>query len=167
MKILLHPSWGRLSDGTLWWDETSTSREEVERLAFTEDELYDMHEQGAPYEGNQTMSGFTIKDSGTREVFSGGMQRDTTEGKTNWSLIADGPMLKRWAIHLTNGAKKYAKRNWMLAEGQAELDRARESAFRHFMQFFNGDVDEDHAAAVFFNINEICYIMDKMKNEKS
>lgn len=106
---------------------------------------------------------FVIKDSGARDTFAGGMQRDTTEGKINWALVADGPMLRRWAIHLTNGAKKYATRNWMKAEGQAELDRARESAFRHFMQFFNGETDEDHAAAVYFNINEILYIQDKMK----
>lgn len=112
-------------------------------------------------------TGFVIKDSGKRDEFSGGMVRDTTEGKINWALTADGPMLKRWAQHLTTGAKKYAARNWMKAEGQAELDRARESAFRHFMQYFNGDVDEDHASAVFFNINEIEYVKEKMKNEKS
>ena len=104
---------------------------------------------------------FTIKDSGKREEFAGGMVRDTTEGKINWSLVADGPMLKRWAVHLTNGAKKYAVRNWMLAEGEVELNRARESAFRHFMQWYYGDRDEDHGAAVMFNINEVEYIKEK------
>lgn len=107
------------------------------------------------------MSDFVIKDSGKREEFSGGMVRDTTEGKINWALTADGPMLKRWAQHLTTGAKKYAVRNWMLAEGEVELLRARESAFRHFMQWYNGERDEDHASAVFFNINEAEYIREK------
>lgn len=107
------------------------------------------------------MSDFTIKDSGKRESYEGGMVRDTTEGKINWALIADGPMLKRWAIHLTNGAKKYAKRNWMLAKGQEEYDRAKESAFRHFMQWYYDDRDEDHGAAVIFNINEAEYIKEK------
>jgi hypothetical protein len=107
---------------------------------------------------------FTIKDSGKREEFSGGMVRDTAEGKINYALIADGPMLKRWAEHLTKGAKKYAKRNWMKAEGQEEYERARESAFRHFMQWFNGETDEDHASAVFFNINETEYL--KLKGVK-
>lgn len=104
---------------------------------------------------------FTIKDSGVRDTFSGGMVRDTTEGKINWALTADGPMLKRWAQHLTTGAKKYAARNWMKAEGQAEYDRAKESAFRHFMQWYLGDRDEDHGAAVIFNINEAEYVLDK------
>jgi hypothetical protein len=107
---------------------------------------------------------FTIKDSGKREEFSGGMIRDTAEGKINYALVADGPMLKRWAEHLTKGAKKYAKRNWMKAEGQEEYERARESAFRHFMQWFNGETDEDHASAVFFNINETEYL--KLKGVK-
>ena len=99
------------------------------------------------------VSGFIVKDSGKRQEFSGGMVRDTTEGKTDYSLVLDGPMFDRWAIHLTKGAVKYAKRNWMKAAGQEELDRFRESALRHFIQWFRGDVDEDHASAVFFNIN--------------
>lgn len=101
---------------------------------------------------------YTIKDSGKRQEFEGGMVRDTTDGKTNYALVADGPMLKRWAEHLTKGAEKYEKRNWLRAAGPAERDRARESAFRHFMQWFHGDADEDHAAAVFFNINQVAYI---------
>jgi hypothetical protein len=96
-----------------------------------------------------------VKDSGERTQFDGGMVRDVDTDKTNYALVADGPMLRRWAEHLTAGAKKYAKRNWMLARGQAAHERARESAFRHFMQWYYGQDDEDHAAAVFFNINEV------------
>lgn len=96
---------------------------------------------------------FLIKDSGERQSFSGGMVRDISEGKIDYSLIMDGPMIKRWAIHLTNGAKKYAKRNWMKAEGDEEYNRFRESALRHFVQWFYGEEDEDHASAVYFNIN--------------
>jgi hypothetical protein len=109
---------------------------------------------------------FVIKDSGRRELFVGGMVRDTAEGKTNYALIADGPMLRRWAVHLTKGALKYDARNWMKARGQAELDRARESAFRHFIQWFDGDRDEDHAAAVFFNINECEFIKGRARQEQ-
>jgi len=111
-------------------------------------------------------SEFVIKDSGVRTKFSGGMVRDTTENKINWCLVADGPMLKRWAIHLTNGAKKYAKRNWMKAEDQEELDRAKESAYRHFMQWYYNEVDEDHASATIFNINETEYIKEKLNEPK-
>jgi hypothetical protein len=110
---------------------------------------------------------FTIKDSGKRTEFAGGMVRDTTEGKTDYLLIKDGPMFKRWAIHLTKGAQKYAARNWMLASDDAALQRARESAFRHFNQWLDGDRDEDHAAAVFFNINQVEYIKENQGNKKS
>ena len=104
---------------------------------------------------------YTIKDSGERAEFAGGMQRDTEHGKVLWALVADGPMLERYAEHLTKGAEKYDARNWMKAEGDKELDRARSSAFRHFMQWFNGETDEDHAAAVWFNINQVEYIKEQ------
>jgi len=96
---------------------------------------------------------FEIKDSGKREEFAGGMVRDVVANKIRWGLVADGPMLQRWAEQLTKGAIKYAARNWMLAAGEAEYDRFKDSAFRHFMQWYLGDQAEDHAAAVFFNIN--------------
>jgi len=107
-------------------------------------------------------SNFTVKDSGTRQQFDSGMVRDTEEGKVDWALVADGPMLRRWAEHLTKGAKKYAPRNWMLAAGQEEYNRFRASAWRHFMQAMNGDADEDHFAAVYFNLNGMAYVKEKM-----
>lgn len=105
---------------------------------------------------------FEIKDSGQRRQFESGMVRDITDDKIDYSLIFDGPMLKRWATHLTRGAKKYDKRNWMKAAGQDELERFRESAARHFIQWMNGDDDEDHAAAVIFNINGLEYVKSKL-----
>lgn len=105
---------------------------------------------------------FAVKDSGQRRIFESGMQRDIDDDKVNWALVADGPMLRRWAEHLTKGARKYDARNWMKAEGEAELLRFRESAFRHFVQWYLGEVDEDHAAAVMFNINGAEYVKEKM-----
>jgi hypothetical protein len=105
---------------------------------------------------------FVVKDSGKREQFESGMVRDTTENKVDYTLIADGPMFQRWAEHLTRGAKKYSKRNWMQANGQAELDRAKESAFRHFMAWYYGQTDEDHASGVYFNINLAEYTKSKL-----
>jgi hypothetical protein len=64
---------------------------------------------------------FLVKDSGERTAFDSGMVRDTASGKTDYTLIVDGPMLERWAVHLTKGAAKYAKRNWMQANGQASF----------------------------------------------
>lgn len=104
---------------------------------------------------------YDVKDSGERQQFESGMVRDVTEGKIDYSLILDGPMFDRWAVHLTKGAQKYAKRNWMLANGDAELARFKESALRHFLQWYRGDVDEDHAAAVFFNINGAEFVKAK------
>lgn len=105
---------------------------------------------------------FIIKDSGAREQFESGMVRDTAADKVDYSLALDGPMFDRLAAHLTKGAKKYAKRNWMKASGQAEYDRFKESALRHFLQWYRGDSDEDHAAAVFFNINGAEYVKEKL-----
>jgi len=110
---------------------------------------------------------FTIKDSGARQEFDGGMVRDTTEGKINYLSVRFGPMLKRWAEHLTKGREKYPDvepgvPNWTLAQGEAEYIRATESAARHFEQWLSGDRDEDHAAAVFFNINLAEYVRNRM-----
>lgn len=104
---------------------------------------------------------FQIKDSGKRAEFSGGMVRDIADDKIDYTLITDGPMFKRWAIHLTNGARKYAKRNWMKAKGQEEYTRFKESAFRHFIQWYFDETDEDHASAVYFNINGAEYVKAK------
>lgn len=109
---------------------------------------------------------FEVKDSGKREVFASGMTRDTTEGKIDYTLVLDGPMFRRWAEHLTKGAVKYKKRNWMQANGQAEYDRFRESALRHFLQWIGGDTDEDHAAAVMFNINGAEYVANKLVGQR-
>jgi hypothetical protein len=111
---------------------------------------------------SEKTDGFVIKDSGVREQYDSGMVRDTATDKVMWGLVYDGPMLKRWAIHLTKGAIKYAKRNWMKAAGEAELDRARDSAARHFAQWMAGEVDEDHASAVIFNINLAEYVKEKL-----
>ena len=105
---------------------------------------------------------FEVKDSGKRGSYESGMVRDTAADKIDYSLVLDGPMFKRWAIHLVNGAKKYAKRNWMKAEGKAEYDRFKESALRHFMQWYHDERDEDHASAVFFNINGAEYVRPRV-----
>jgi len=113
------------------------------------------------------MSGveFEVKDSGKREEFDSGMVRDTAEDKLDYLLVRDGPMFLRWVQHLAKGAKKYSKRNWMLAAGDAEYERFRESAARHFEAWLNGETDEDHAAGVFFNINGAEYIRARYEDE--
>lgn len=105
---------------------------------------------------------FTLLDSGARASYDSGMVRDTNTDKTLWHLVASGPMLQRYAEHMTKGAAKYGQDNWLKAAGEIELQRFRESAFRHFMQWWLGDVDEDHAAAVMFNINGAEYVKARM-----
>jgi hypothetical protein len=114
---------------------------------------------------------FTIKDSGERQSFESGMVRDIADDKADVELIFNGPMADRWAEHLTKGAKKYPDvslgvPNWTLARGLAELVRFRKSAVRHFRQWLRGDVDEDHAAAVFFNMNGYEYVRERMAEDE-
>lgn len=114
---------------------------------------------------------FTVKDSGARKQFASGMVRDTSEGKTDFTRVLDGPMLKRWAQHLTRAEVKYPDvspgvANWLLAEGDEELQRFRKSAFRHFVSWLLGEEDEDHASATFFNINGAEYVKEKMRKLK-
>lgn len=103
---------------------------------------------------------FVTKDSGARTELANGMVRDTEDGKPDYTLVFDGPMFKRWAELLTRGAVKYAPRNWMKALlSTNRLDRLKtkarfmRSATRHYVQWLWGERDEDHAAAVIFNIN--------------
>jgi hypothetical protein len=118
----------------------------------------------------EDINGFTIKDSGERKNFSSGMVRDVTTGKIQYHRVMDGPMFKRWAEHLTKGAAKYPDvkpgvPNWTLAQGEEELHRFKESALRHFVDWYNGRRDEDHAAGVFFNINGAEYVREKITKE--
>jgi len=106
---------------------------------------------------------FVVKDSGARQQFSTGMKRDTTEGKARFDLVFDGPLLQRLAEHLTKGAVKYEPRNWMKAATDEEYDRFRQSACRHFIQYMRGDTDEDHFAAVVFNLNGMEYVRDRQR----
>jgi hypothetical protein len=113
--------------------------------------------------GGEVLSEFAIKDSGKRESFDSGMVRDTEDGKLDYSLVLDGPMFKRWAAHLTKGAAKYAPRNWMKAAGQDEYDRFKRSFLRHMVAYLDGQRDEDHAAAMVFNINGMEYVREQLE----
>lgn len=104
------------------------------------------------------MTEFITKDSGERAEFESGMRRDTEAGKPRFDLMLpegvpyEEQMLTRYAALLGRGAEKYDERNWEKANSKAELDRMKSSAFRHFIQWLTGERDEDHAAAVIFNI---------------
>lgn len=111
---------------------------------------------------------FITQDSGDRAEFDSGMVRDLNAGKPRFDLICplgqpyDRQMLTRLAMLMARGAQKYGERNWEKARSEEEFHRAKESAFRHFMQWYLGAGDgEDHAAAVFFNIIQAEYTWER------
>jgi len=89
-----------------------------------------------------------VQDSGKRQNFNTGSVRDTNDGKPRYDLIT--PIgLYRLAMHYANGAKKYGDRNW--EKGQP-LSRYIESLERHLQKMKLGLLDEDHEAAIAWNI---------------
>lgn len=113
---------------------------------------------------------FVVKDSGKRMDYESGMRRDTDEGKPRYDLIIPQDMrenmLKRWAIHMAKGMAKYGYRNWELAKSFEEYIRFKASAWRHFMAWNAGELDEDHAAALYFNIQAAEYVKEKLIAER-
>ena len=111
---------------------------------------------------------YEIKDSGTRTEFAGGMVRDADAGnKTDYTSVMFGPMLERWAVHCTKGRVKYPDSepgipNWTLASSIEEWLHARGSLLRHLMAFLRGEQDEDHAAAIMFNVNLMEYTRERI-----
>lgn len=108
--------------------------------------------------------GFTIKDSGKRVDYPSGMRRDVDDDKPRYDLI-DREFLRRWAEHMRKGAEKYGEENWRLANSMDEVKRFRGSAMRHLVQWMNGERDEDHAAAVAFNIAAAEYVEKKIGSQ--
>jgi len=109
-------------------------------------------------EDDELPYGFVTKDSGVRAAYDSGMVRDTQEGKARWDLMYPknipykDQMLTRLGELLERGQAKYGTRNWELANSQEEIDRFEGSGLRHYMQWMLGETDEDHAAAVLFNV---------------
>jgi hypothetical protein len=137
--------------------------EEMDRI------FLEILEKGLPQykkEHDQMSQEFITKDSGERQEFSTGMVRDTSTNKIRYDLVYM-PMLKRWAELMTRGAIKYSPNNWKKASTQEELDRFKESAFRHFMTWFlDEDSSEDHGAAIYFNIAGAEYVKEKLGQKK-
>ena len=109
---------------------------------------------------------FQTKDSGERQVFETGMQRDIQTNKPRYDLV-DWPLIERWAALMQRGALKYGEHNWKKAATEEELARFKASALRHMIQWFNGDTDEDHAAAVCFNLGGAEMVYDKLKTNRT
>lgn len=115
---------------------------------------------------------FETKDSGKRVDYASGMRRDVQDDKpdlTQW--MPDNVPYKesfwyRLGMAAQRGAAKYGRRNYQHANSQEELERFKASAFRHMMQWYYGEEDEDHAVAVVFNLMCAEMVKYKLKEKK-
>jgi hypothetical protein len=118
------------------------------------------------------MNKYTTKDNGEKETFDSGFVRDVADNKPRFDLlIPEGipyneQILTRFAELMSRGAKKYSARNWEKANTMEEAKRCQESASRHFIQWMSGETDEDHAAAIYYNIMAYETIVCKVKNNE-
>jgi len=115
---------------------------------------------------------FVTKDSGKRQNYNSGMRRDLQDDKPRFDLIIPAEqkynesLLYRWAMLMERGMTKYGYRNWEKANSEEELIRFKQSTIRHFMQWFHNEEDEDHVAAILFNLNAYEWLKEKIKNGK-
>lgn len=107
---------------------------------------------------NKICGSFITKDTGKREAFSTGSQRDTQDGKPRYDLIPVGPM-RRLAELYSRGAVKYGEDNWV--RGQP-LSRTYASLLRHVFAWREGDTIEDHLAGVVFNAFALMFFQDRI-----
>lgn len=111
---------------------------------------------------------FVTKDSGKRQHYDSGMNRDVEDGKTDFTyLIIPGVPYEDQPIHrimelYMRGAEKYGRNNWQKANSKEEMERFKRSLFRHWMQYLSGDRDEDHIAAVVWNAICVMYMEAKL-----
>ena len=116
---------------------------------------------------------YETKDSGKREVSESGYNRDVQEDKPRFDLMIptnipyEETLIYRWAMLMTRGAVKYGEGNFMLANTEQDLKRFKSSACRHFFQFLSGLEDEDHLAAVLFNLNGYVMVKYLLRLDKS
>lgn len=103
-----------------------------------------------------------LPDSGRRQQFPTGSQRDDDTGKGYPSLIPT-VFIKRLAVHFQLGAQKYDRDNWM--KGQP-LSRYIDSGWRHMMAARDGDDGEDHAAAWAWNCCAFIWTKDAIERGK-
>lgn len=109
--------------------------------------------------GRGTTVSYTIKDSGKREEFSTGAKRDTQDDKP-WFHV-DSPYADlRGAKWLGQGGRKYGPNNY---KAGMPMSRYLASLKRHLNAFERGLDDEDHLAAVLFNVKGLLHMEEGFK----
>jgi hypothetical protein len=94
-----------------------------------------------------------VKDSGERKVYESGAMRDNNVGKGRMDLLPPEAILRlsRW---YESGALKYKDHNW---ETGMNISRYLDAAIRHLFKYMAGCADEDHLAAVAWNVLAIMH----------
>lgn len=105
-----------------------------------------------------------LPDTGERTVFETGAQRDKSSGKGYPSDIPPCAE-RRLASHFEYGAlgKGYGRDNWMQG---IPLRRYHDALKRHLLSWSEGDVSEDHAAAVLWNMSCAMWTEEQIKSGK-
>lgn len=103
-----------------------------------------------------------IEDGGKRISYGEGMAiREPSTGKGRYDLVSPFA-IRRLAKWMELGAEKYSAHNW---ENGMPFSRYVDSAKRHLDKFIMGMQDEDHLAAVAFNIFAIMHHQELEQNE--
>lgn len=97
-----------------------------------------------------------------RERYETGAHRSPATGKGRFDLIP-WDMVHRWATLMERGGAEYGDRNW---EKGIPLYRFLDSAARHLAQWLLHDhPEEDHAAAIFFNVAGFEWTLQRIKDK--
>jgi len=105
------------------------------------------------------MAEYVTKDSGQRQQFDTGSQRDLRKGKGRFDLLS--PLaVRRLAGVMERGAEKYDERNW--EKGQP-LSRFLDSALRHIFDYLEGKRDEDHLSQAEWNLHGAVHTEEAIK----
>lgn len=104
--------------------------------------------------------GFITKDSGQRDVFESGCQRDLATGKGAYDLVSPEAMLRLAQLY-ERGGQKYEEFNW--TKGMP-FRRVIQSMLRHAFQYLACDNSEDHLAGVTWNAFTLMAYEEAIKN---
>lgn len=94
------------------------------------------------------MKDLVVKDSGSRDTYPTGAQRDNGGNKGRMDLIATQGLLRLSKLYEA-GAKKYSDNNWQKG---MNISRYCDGAMRHLVKYMAGCDDEDHLSAVAWNV---------------
>ena len=104
---------------------------------------------------------FVVKDSGNRREFDTGARRDMADDKPRPALISPFALMRigKW---MAMGAINYGDRNW---EKGIPFSSFIESTMRHLLKYMMGMRDEDHLAAICFNVMDIMHFEETGRTE--